>query len=185
MKNLACLVLTVLTMNLFGQSLKIDFGNLADKNQKWILLSDNIMGGITKSNLEYKENSLVLSGNISLENYGGFSSTKTQYSEFDLSLYKGLKIRYKSSNQQYAFTLEDSRNWTLPNYKGDFPPKSGNDWNEATLYFKDFKEYQIGEPSGRKMKQSALKNIVRMGITTTEKKAGPFFIEIDYIEFVK
>jgi hypothetical protein len=81
--------------------------------------------------------------------------------------------------------LEDSRNWTLPNYKGDFPPKSGNDWNEATLYFKDFKEYQIGEPSGRKMKQSALKNIVRMGITTTEKKAGPFFIEIDYIEFVK
>jgi hypothetical protein len=35
------------------------------------------------------------------------------------------------------------------------------------------------------MKQSALKNIVRMGITTTEKKAGPFSIEIDYIEFVK
>jgi hypothetical protein len=30
-----------------------------------------------------------------------------------------------------------------------------------------------------------LKNIVRIGIITTEKKEGPFSIEIDYVEFFK
>ena len=60
-----------------------------------------------------------------------------------------------------------------------------NLWEEKIIYFKDFKEYQIGEPTAKKLKDTSLKNIVRMGIITTEKKEGPFSIEIDYVEFIK
>jgi hypothetical protein len=33
------------------------------------------------------------------------------------------------------------------------------------------------------MEVSVLKNIVRLGIMTAEKKEGPFNLEIDYLEF--
>jgi hypothetical protein len=95
-----------------------------------------------------------------------------------------VKIRYKSTGQKFAFTLEDSKNWTMPNYKGAFSSSDGNAWEEATIFFKDFKQYQIGEPTGKKLTTSVLKNIVRLGIITTEKKEGPFSIEVESIEFI-
>lgn len=161
------------------------FGNTANKCQDWVLITDNVMGGITKSNLVYNSSSLLLTGDISLANYGGFSSIKTRYSSFNLEAYKGVKIRYRSTGQKFAFTLEDSRNWTSPNYKGAFAAKSDGEWEVTTINFKDFKQYQVGQPTGKYLNLSSLKNLVRLGVITTEKNEGPFSLEIDYIEFIK
>lgn len=163
--------------------MKIDFGNAPDKSQEWVLLSDNVMGGVTKSTLTYTSNSAVLTGDISFKNYGGFASIKTRYRSVDLSSYKGIKIRFKSIDQKFAFTLEDSRNWTQPNYKCRFASKKADTWEEVTLYFTDFKEYVIGESTGNSMDVRVLQDIVRLGVMTDEKKEGPFSIEIDYVEF--
>jgi hypothetical protein len=142
------------------------------------------MGGVTQSKLQYTENSMVLNGTISLDNYGGFSSIKTNFNTFDLTEYDGVKIKYKSTGQSFAITLEDSKNWTMPNYKGAIRSSDSNKWYEAIIYFKDFKQYQIGEPTGKKLTKPVLENIVRIGIITTEKKEGPFSIEVEYIEFI-
>ena len=162
----------------------INFGNANGRTKDWVMISDNIMGGVTQSKLQYSENSMVLNGTISLDNYGGFSSIKTNFNTFDLSAYDGVKIKYKSTGQKFAFTLEDSKNWTMPNYKGAFNSSDSNTWQEATILFKDFKQYQIGEPTGKKLITAVLKNIVRLGIITTEKKEGPFSIEVESIEFI-
>lgn len=167
------------------KSLRIDFGSSPGKSQEWVLLSDNVMGGVSRSTVEYTDNSVVLSGTISLDNFGGFSSVKTRYNSVDLSAYKGVKIRFKSENQRFAFTLEDSQNWTRPNYKKEFSASRENVWEEVTLNFSDFKEMVIGEPTGKSFDSARLKNIVRMGIMTNEKKPGPFSLEVDYIEFVR
>lgn len=163
----------------------LNFGNGQNQINTWVLISDNVMGGVSKSSLEYTENTLILKGDISLRNFGGFASVKTQFGKHDISQFKGVKIKFKSTNQKFAFTLEDSNNWTLPNYKGSFYSTSSNTWEEKTILFKDFKEYQVGEATGKNLEEAMLKSIVRMGIITTEKKEGPFSIEIDYIEFVK
>lgn len=183
--KLIYLLLAITSLKSFGQSSIIDFGNSAEKNQEWVLLSDNIMGGLTKSKIEYTNNSVLLSGNISLDNYGGFSSIKTKYESVDLSEYNGIKIKFKSTNQKFAFTLEDNQNWTQPNFKREFSPKKDDTWEELIIYFKDFQEIKIGELTGNMMKSKSLKNIVRMGIMTYEKKEGPFSLEVDYIEFIK
>ena len=185
MKKLILLVLCISALQSFGQSSIIDFGNSAEKNQEWKLLSDNIMGGVTKSKIEYTNNSVLLTGNISLDNYGGFSSIKTKYKSVDLSKYNGIKIKFKSTNQKFAFTLEDNQNWTQPNYKREFSSKKEDTWEEVIIYFKDFQEIVIGETTGNMMKSKSLKNIVRMGIMTYEKKEGSFSLEVDYIEFIK
>jgi hypothetical protein len=185
MKKLIYLLLAFSSLKSFGQSSLIDFGNLTEKNQEWVLLSDNVMGGVTKSKIEYTNNSVLLFGNISLDNYGGFSSIKTKYKSFDLSKYMGIKIKFKSTNQKFGFTLEDNQNWTQPNYKHAFSAKKDDIWEEVVIYFKDFQEIVIGEPTGNMMKSESLKNIVRMGIMTYEKKEGPFSLEVDYVEFIK
>jgi hypothetical protein len=110
---------------------------------------------------------------------------KTKYKSVDLSKYIGIKIKFKSTNQKFAFTLEDNQNWTQPNYKREFSSKKDDTWEEVTIYFKDFQEIVIGEPTGNMMKLKSLKNIVRMGIMTYEKKEGPFSLEVDYLEFIK
>jgi hypothetical protein len=183
----SALQLMITPFKVFSQNsdkkLKIDFGNKSDKNQEWVLLSDNIMGGVTKSSIEYTDNTVKLTGNISFDNYGGFSSIRTTYKAADLSGFIGVRIRFRSANQKFAFTIEDSRNWTKPNYKNKFSSEKADTWEEVSLYFKDFKEYVIGEPTGDGMEVSVLKNIVRLGIMTAEKKEGPFNLEIDYLEF--
>ena len=184
MKISAFLLLFTSLLNPSGTHLVFDFGSSPNKTSDWIMISDRIMGGVTQSKLEYNDNAMRLSGSISLANYGGFASVKTKFNAYDLSGYKGVKIRFKATNQQFAFTLEASRYWTYPYFKGDFSRKKDNTWEEAVIYFSDFKEYQIGDPTGEKLPQSTLKNIVRLGIITTEKKEGPFSIEVDSIEFI-
>jgi NADH dehydrogenase [ubiquinone] 1 alpha subcomplex assembly factor 1 len=184
-KSIILLFLGVTMVNVTSDNSKIDFGSGQNQISNWSVISDNVMGGITKSKLEYTENTMVLSGNISLANYGGFASVKTGFGQYDLSPYKGVKIRFKSTNQKFAFTLEDKKNWTLPNFKGNFYSSKTDTWEETILYFKDFKEYRIGEPTGNKLQDASLQNMVRLGIITTEKKEGPFSIEVDYIEFIK
>jgi NADH dehydrogenase [ubiquinone] 1 alpha subcomplex assembly factor 1 len=183
--KLIYLLVAITSLKSFGQSPTIDFGNSAEKNHEWVLLSDNVMGGMTKSKIEYTNNSVLLSGNISLANYGGFSSIKTKYKSVDLSVYIGIKIKFKSTNQKFAFTLEDNQNWMQPNYKREFAPKKDNTWEEVVIYFKDFQEIVIGEPTGNMMESKSLKNIVRMGIMTYSKKEGPFSLEVDFVEFIK
>jgi hypothetical protein len=185
MKSAFLLFLGFSFINITQNDLEFNFGNSQNQINDWVVISDNVMGGVTKSKLEFTENTMVLSGNISLDNFGGFSSVKTKFSNFDLSEYKGVKIKFRSTNQNFAFTLEDSKNWTLPNFKGEFLSSKSNTWEEKTIYFKDFKEYQIGEPTGNKLKQTSLKKMVRLGIITTEKKEGLFSIEVDYIKFIR
>jgi len=178
-------LMAMATIPMSSSDSMINFGRAAGGTQEWIMISDNVMGGITASNLAYTDSSMVLSGTISLENYGGFASVKTKFGRFDLSEYKGVRIRFKAANQRFAFTLENSRNWTQPNFKGEFGTAKANTWTETTIYFKDFNEYQIGEPTGGKLDPAQLKGIVRLGIITNEKKEGPFSLEVDYVEFVK
>lgn len=166
-----------------SSELMIDFGTAPEKCKNWVLVSDNVMGGVSKSTLEYTENSILLSGSISLENFGGFSSIRTEYNKIDLSDYKSVTVRLKASGQKFSFTLEDNRFWFRPYYKGAINLTEENVWQEITVNFTDFKQYSIGDATGEGMKAGCLKNIVRMGLVTTLKKEGPFSLEVDYIRF--
>ena len=175
MKKIIFFLLTISALKSFGQASIIDFGNLDEKNQAWVILSDNVMGGITTSTIEYTTDAVVLTGDISLANYGGFSSIKTKFQRFDLSKYNGLKIKFKSNNQKFVFTLEDDKYWTQPYYKNGFSSTKNDAWEEAIIYFKDFKEMIIGQPTGNVMPLESLNKIVRLGIMTSEKKRRSFF----------
>ncbi|MFN6377781.1 MAG: CIA30 family protein [Flavobacteriales bacterium] len=68
MKSIILFILGVTMVNVTSDNLKFDFGSGQNQISNWSVISDNVMGGVTKSKLEYTENSLILSRDISLAN---------------------------------------------------------------------------------------------------------------------
>ncbi len=121
-------------------------------------------------------------GTVSLENNGGFVSFRSAYSKWDLTQYQTLSIRYRSTGFDMAWTMQDQTAFYLPCFRGKLPNTQGK-WKTVTFDLKDLKAYQLGEPLDYNVPEKALKNIIRMGFISDEKRAGDFKFEIDNIVF--
>jgi NADH dehydrogenase [ubiquinone] 1 alpha subcomplex assembly factor 1 len=179
------IIITLLMLFSTNENLRFDFGNEKGNVKTWFTLTDNVMGGVSTSNLSYKNGSIVFSGNVSFENNGGFASFRSGFSKFDLTGYDAVRIRFKSQNQKFALTLDNSRNWWEPNYKYEFQSESSSDWKTVSFDIADFHEEVIGRKTGNSINKNIQKNICQIGIITNDKKEGSFSLEIDYIEFYK
>jgi len=163
---------------------KIEFGTSESRTSSWLILSDNVMGGVSQAQIEYGTSSVILKGTVSLKNRGGFVSIKSYFGKFDLSSFKTVKIKFRSTRQKYSFTLENSRRWYEPAYKHEFSAKEINKWETVSLDLDNFEEEVIGQPTGLKANKSITESILRIGISTNEKREGPFQLEIESIEFI-
>ena len=170
------------TFNLLSGQINFDFNKDSNAND-WYIVNDGVMGGRSEGSAYFSENSLMYKGNISLENNGGFSSVRSAYQELDLSDYDAVEIRYKNSGQAFSLLLETNREWFRPYFKTQILETS-EEWETLLLPLSDFEETRIGEKTGNNLEQSDLSQIIRLGIMVSNKKAGPFEIEIDYIKFI-
>jgi monofunctional biosynthetic peptidoglycan transglycosylase len=179
-------LLLLLPINLFlpENTFKVEFGKSANRTSNWAILSDNVMGGVSEGQIEYGSTSFTVKGIVSLKNRGGFVSLKSTFGNLDLSAFKTVKIKFRSTAQKYAFTLENSRRWYEPAYKHEFSAKEINKWKTVFMDLYSFDEEQIGQPTGNKANKKILESILRIGISTNEKSEGPFQIEIESIEFI-
>ena len=80
--------------------------------------------------------------------------------------------------------MENSRRWYEPAYKHEFSAKEINKWETVSLELNSFEEEVIGQPTGKKADKSITESILRIGISTDEKREGPFQLEIESIEFI-
>ena len=54
----------------------------------WKIINDGVMGGMSRGNLSFtSKNTLIFNGFVSLENNGGFSSFRSQFSTLNLEQY--------------------------------------------------------------------------------------------------
>lgn len=174
----------ILMASLFWSSektFKLDFG-AKKSGASWQVINDGVMGGLSEGQAELKENSILFTGNISLQNNGGFSSLKSPFELMDLSAFETVKIRYRSKGMRIAMTMETSRNWFDLYYKQDIPNES-DDWQVAVLDLEQFKGYRIGRATGLSLGKAPLQKMLRLGFISNEKRAGTFEMEVDYILF--
>jgi len=164
-----------------NQELRYQFGENSN-TMDWYVVNDGVMGGLSKSIIEYSSNTLRFSGEVSLENNGGFASIRSPFKNYDLSSYEKVEIKYKSTKQDVAFVLAPYRRWYYPNYKV-LLPATNNEWNTIEFDVKEFREYEIGRATGNLIDSNILGNIIRLGLITQTKAAGLFTFEIEYIQF--
>ena len=159
----------------------IDFGNSSD-SQKWTTVVDGVMGGKSTSDLMELDNSILFSGEISLENNGGFASLRGVRNYKNLSNYSTVEIKYRSVGQDFALRLLKHEVFYLPYFKHGFETTNW-DWKTTSIPLELFSEYRLSDKTGNSITSDELQKINRLGIIVSNKVEGQFKIEIDYIKF--
>lgn len=159
-----------------------DFGTNCIACEDWFVVLDGVMGGRSTGELERAKDSYILRGEVSLENNGGFASLRTSYAEFDLSQYTTVRIRYRSTGQDFGFTLNKFKRFWYPNFKVNLPVSNG-EWVEEQYLLKDFGKYRLGQKMQGTPSTNDLSQIIRLGFISNTKAATAYTFEVDSIVF--
>ena len=170
------------TTSLMTAPLSFDFGTSCDTCDDWFVVLDGVMGGLSQGKVEQTTQSIIFRGSVSLENNGGFASLRTPYQEYDLSEYKTVTVRYRSTGQDFGLTLNKYRRFWRPRYKTNLPI-TGGEWQTLTCNLTDFGMYRLGQKMEGHPDKGDLSEIIRLGLISNTKAATDFEIEVDTIVF--
>lgn len=155
-----------------------DFQNLEQRNS-WFPLNDNVMGGISTGKCSFsKQNTLVFSGKLSLENRGGFASIRSLTTGMNLKDATKFKLKVKGDGRFYNFNISSSNFIADPGFQAGFQTKK-NTWQEIEIALKEFSPAFGSRSSKNELDMSTIKI---MGLILSDKQAGPFHIEVDWIK---
>lgn len=143
----------------------------------WVIVDDVVMGG--KSSGTFKLNAEghgVFEGEISLENYGGFSSVRYRFEKIVVKEYTKIVIKLRGDGKQYQFRIKSN---TGDYYSYIAPFLTSGAWQEIEIPLKDM------YPSfrGRKLDQPNFSNdyIEEITFLIGNKKQEKFKLMIDKI----
>lgn len=159
------------------------FSGIRDAS-KWQIVNDGVMGGRSSSQAsivktQADEGVLKFTGNLSLENNGGFASVRSRPSgSLGLDAGKTIVLRVKGDGRRYTFNLYTPGRRTAFSYQMDFDTRA-DEWTEVRLPVDEF----VAHSFGRKMPNMRLspKQVQAVGILLGDKKAGLFEILLDSI----
>ncbi len=118
------------------------------KLYNWRVVNDVVMGGKSTSAIEIDSNgNAVFSGEVSLENNGGFSLLRHRFDKIEVSNFKKIKIRLKGDGKKYQFRVKSSR-FHQYSYVRYF--QTSGDWQTIVIEFSNL------EPAFRGRKLTAL-----------------------------
>ena len=148
---------------------------------EWGSVNDVVMGGLSDSGFEILEDGFaIFSGIVSLEHGGGFASVKTKPRNFNLSSFRGVRLKLRGDGKRYSFRIRDTDDVNRPAYEMSFDTKE-NMWQELDLPFEDFKAVFRGrviEDAG----PLHAAGIVQFGFMIKDRQPGPFKLNVERIE---
>lgn len=118
----------------------------------WRLVSDTVMGGVSGGRLEPTvvdgRPCLRLTGQVSLENNGGFLQASLDLgpdSTLDASGHTGIELTARGNGEIYNLHLRTSDTRIVwQSYRASF--QAGPDWRTVRLPFSEFRPYRIDRP---------------------------------------
>lgn len=166
--------LTVLMMN---SLLIFDFGTSSDWSV-WEIENDVVMGGKSKSKISRSESGhAIFTGEVSLDNNGGFASMQYHFNPKDISGYEKAIICVKGDGKEYQFRIKANLNERASFIKTF---KTSGEWQTIEIPLNKM------EPTfrGNKLNQPNFnaKQIQEVRFMIGNGKAESFRLEIDKIE---
>ena len=145
---------------------------------KWGIVNDGVMGGISQSNIYLNEvSNIIFAGNVSLENNGGFASIRMGCDGNQLKGISKFLLRVKGDGNIFKFRL--TMNGSYANYSADFKTIK-DQWMDVEIPLENFKPYYFG----RSIRAPKLKvhRVNSLGILISDKQEGNFSLEIEHIK---
>jgi len=122
---------------------------------RWRVFTDTVMGGVSSGELIATTvegvSCLRLSGQVSLENKGGFVQASLDLGEawlFDASAYRGIEFEVCGNGEIYNLHLRtDDTRIVWQSYRASFGTEKN--WHTVRLAFDDFEPYRTDIPLDR------------------------------------
>lgn len=161
----------------------VSFKNAAER-ENWRIVNDDVMGRISQSTIVFSESdTAVFKGTVSLENNGGFASTRTKPRLLKLGDYSGLLVRIKGDGKNYQIRVRSHNRFDGISYRYPFSTQPDT-WTTLRVSFSDLEPVFRGRIL--KNEQPVTPNeIQQIGFLIAGKQAGQFRLEIDWIKAYK
>ncbi|MDC0278990.1 CIA30 family protein [bacterium] len=172
-------VLASATSVIASERILFDFDQPKTANE-WQTVNDGVMGGRSVGRFKINtDEAMEFFGNLSLENNGGFASVRSRESKLGIQAGDPIVIRVRGDGRQYNLRLNLPRSVGRISYQQAFKTEKDK-WIEVTLPMEKF----VASWRGRMFPNEKLdpRNVSGMGIQLSDKKPGPFKLEIDWIK---
>ena len=146
---------------------------------RWRIVNDGVMGGLSSSKAIVKDDKIIFSGNVSLENNGGFASLRSPVKDYNFEKFSGIEIKIKGDGKRYSISMKETTYFSGYFFTSTFETKK-DEWITVKLPFNQFSFYYFGRETNSN-KKIPLNNIKEISLLIGDKQAGEFKAEIDYI----
>lgn len=147
----------------------------------WKVINDTVMGGVSFSRMEQSdEGKMVFTGNVSLENNGGFASVRSPQIEQSLGEFEGIAFRVKGDGKRYKCGLRTDNLFDGIIHQATFKTKI-REWQLHKIPFTEFAPTYHGRElsEDKRMKHEDIKSV---SFQISDRQAGPFRLEIEWIK---
>ncbi|MFT5541611.1 MAG: NADH dehydrogenase [ubiquinone] 1 alpha subcomplex assembly factor 1 [Glaciecola sp.] len=158
---------------------QIDFINDREAGN-WIIVNDTVMGGRSRAGLAIEDDMLMFGGILSLQNNGGFASTRRIDGPLDWKGKGQLEIKVLGDGRAYQFRLRTNRNIDGVAYVTNFKTKQG----EVQTFLFDLDEFTPlfrGRLVGNAPKLDYA-DVSQLGFVLADKKPGEFMLKVAHIK---
>ena len=171
----------VLIPFIFMTSQKYTITDFKDANEKWTVVNDGVMGGVSTSSFLINDGIASFRGEVSLENNGGFASVRKKLTSAYSNEVLKVIIRVKGDGKTYKFRIRTNDNFDGISYSQSFKTSEGKEWEEISLYLNRFTPTFRGNPVPN-AKPLRPEQMSQIGFLIGNKKQESFQLLIDWIK---
>ncbi len=158
------------------------FLDFSDRQQssEWRPIHDGVMGGLSRGRATQLEEFVRFTGEVSLENNGGFASFRIGADLPDLSKYDGVRLRVRGDGKVYKFRVRTEDRWDGASWTTSFATTT-DEWTTVDLPFSEL----IPSWRGRLVTRTAPfdpSKVRQLGIMIADKQEGWFELDVASID---
>ena len=153
--------------------------NKSTTSFSWKPINDSVMGGLSESTAVVQNGVLHFSGDVSLENNGGFAMIQSEIEPIPTKDFNCFKLRVKGDGKRYQFRVKECVDQRY-SYIHHF--QTTTDWHTILIPFKSLKPWFRGNQL--KMDDFQGPNVNSLSFLIANRKAESFNLEVESIWLV-
>lgn len=179
MLSLLTLSPSLLTENVAIMNTQIDFISEQELNN-WVIVNDTVMGGRSRAAIAAENNMLSFGGILSLQNNGGFASTRRIKGALNWNGKGRLEIKVLGDGRTYQFRLRTDRYADGVAYVANF--KTKKDVMQTVQFELDQFTPQFRGRLVSNAPKLEYKDVSQLGFMLADKKPGEFILKVEHIK---
>ena len=156
------------------------------QSMSWNTVNDTVMGGRSQAQISVNDNKhLLWTGNLSLENNGGFVSIRSEYTNLDWSQYDGVEVQLSGAGRDVQVSLQRRDQMIRAGGYRALVPTHPTEDTRVFIPFTAFVLKRFGRAIQGPALEGGLKAIGQLGLLIADKREGEFRVVLKSINPVR